>query len=152
MSRLTMLVAVTYTAALAIWTIGKLALGDVAQSTGLIAASSLLITQCIIFTIITPWLVCDEKPKMLTELLPLLTTPWPLLLFVVLVSGIPVITIVASQVWVVGLIILSYFLARGILKTLREGQLRTIALTALQLVPAIALWTGSEVWIPWILS
>lgn len=152
MSRPALLVAVTYTAALAIWTIGRLALGDVAHSTGLIAAGTLLITQCIISTIITPWLAYDAKPKMLTGLLPLLTTPWPLLLLVVVITGIPVITMVASQIWVGGLIILSYFSARGLLQVLREGQLRTIALTVLQLVPAIALWAGHKVWIPWFTS
>ena len=152
MSHLGLLAAVTYTAALAIWFIGRLALGDVAQSTGLIATGTVLITQCIMSTIITPWLVCDAKPKMVTELLPLLTTPWPLLILVILISGVPMSAFVASQIWVVGLIILSYFSARGVLQILREGQLRTIALTVLQLVPAISLWTGSKVWLPWFMS
>ncbi len=149
MIRPALLVAVAYTTALAIWTIGSLALGDVAQSTGLIAAGALLITQCIASTVITPWLACDAKPAALTGIAPLVTTPWPLLLLVIGISGISTITIVASQIWAGGLIILSYFCARGLLRILREGQLRTIALTILQLAPAIALWAGRKTWIPW---
>jgi uncharacterized membrane protein YqgA involved in biofilm formation len=149
MIRPALLVAVAYTTALAIWTIGRLALGEVAQSTGLIAAGALLITQCIMSTIITPWLACDAKPKVLTGLVPLVTIPWPLLLLLIKISGISTITMMASQIWVGGLIILSYFSARGLLRILREGQLRTIALTVLQLAPATALWAGRKAWIPW---
>jgi uncharacterized membrane protein YqgA involved in biofilm formation len=149
MIRPALLVAVAYTTALAIWTIGRLALGEVAQSTGLIAAGALLITQCIMSTIITPWLACDAKPEVLTGLVPLVTIPWPLLLLLIKISGISTITMMASQIWVGGLIILSYFSARGLLRVLREGQLRTIALTVLQLAPATALWAGRKAWIPW---
>ncbi len=149
MMRPALLVAVAYTTALAIWTIGSLALGDVAQSTGLIAAGALLITQCIASTVITPWLACDAKPGVLTGLAPLVTTPWPLLLLVIVISGISTITMVASQIWAGGIIILSYFSARGLQRILREGQLRTIALTVLQLAPATALWAGRKAWIPW---
>ena len=152
MSRAALLVAVAYTAALMTWTIGSLALGNVAQSTGLIATSALLITQSIISTILTPWLACDSNKGMPTGLLPLLTAPWPLLLLVVMISGIPIIAIVASQVCVGGLIILSFFSARGLLRMLQEGQLRTIALTVLQLVPATILWAGHKVWTPWFTS
>jgi len=149
MIRPALLVAVAYTAALAIWTIGRLALGDVAQSTGHIAAGALLLTQCITSILITPWLAYDVKPEALTSLVPLLITPWPLLLLVIKISGISTMAMVASQIWVGGLIILSYFSARGLLRVLREGQLRTVALTVLQLAPATALWAARKVWIPW---
>lgn len=152
MSRAALLIAVAYTAAIAIWTIGRLALGDLAQSTGLVAASALLVTQCIMSTIFTPWLACDSKPGLPTGLLPLLVTPWPLLLLVVEISGIPMISMVKSQIWVVGLLILSYFSTRAILRVLREGQLRTIALIVLQLTPATALWTGHNAWVSWLTS
>lgn len=149
MIRAALLVAVAFTTALTIWTIGRLALGYAAQSTGLIAAGALLLSQCIMSIIITPWLAYEAKPRVLTSLAPLVTTPWPLLLLVIMISGISAISIVASQIWVGGLIILSYFSARGILRVLSEGQLRTIALTVLQLAPATALWAGREAWIPW---
>jgi len=152
MIRAVLLVAVAYTAALAIWMVGRLALGDDAQSTGLIAAGALLITQCIMSTFITPWLACDAKSEVLTGLAPLLTAPWPLLILVIEISGISMINIVASQIWVGGLIILSYFSARGLLRLLHEGQLQTITLTVLQLVPATALWAGRKAWIPWFTS
>jgi hypothetical protein len=149
MIRVALLVAMSYTTALAIWTVGRLALGEVAQSTGITAAGALLVTQCIMSMIITPWLACDAKQGAPAGLLPLVTTPWPLLLLVIGISGISAITIVASQIWVGGLIILSYFSARGFLRVVREGQLRTITLTILQLVPAMALWAGRETWTPW---
>ena len=149
MMRAALLVAVAFTTALTIWTIGRLALGEVAQSTGLIAAGALLLTQCIISTIITPWLAYEAKPGVLTGLVPLVTTPWPLLLLVIGISSVSTINIVASQIWVGGLIVLSYFSARGILRVLREGQLRIISLAVLQLAPATALWAGRNAWIPW---
>ena len=144
-----LLVAVVYTTALAIWTIGRLALGDTAQSTGLIAYGAVLITQCIISAIITPWLACEVKPEKLIALVPLVTTPWPLLLLVVGISGVSTLSVGASQIWVGVLIILSYYSTRGALGFLSEGQLRTITLTVMQLAPAIVLWAGRKTWIPW---
>jgi hypothetical protein len=149
MTRSALLVAVVYTAALAVWTIGKLALGEEALTTGLIAAGAVLVTQCIVAAIITPWLACDPEPEVLTGLVPLLTTPWPLLLLVTWVAGISAVAVVASQIWVGGLIALSYLSARGLLRVLSEGQWRTIALTALQVAPATVLWAGRETWVPW---
>ena len=147
-----LLVAVAYTIALAIWTVGRIALGEAAQSTGLIAAGALLITQCIISAVIAPWLACGTKLHGPTSLVPLVTTPWPLLLLIIGISGIPAFDMVASQIWAGGLITLSYFSARSLLRVVGEGQLRTLALTVLQLVPAIALWAGRKVWVPWFTS
>ena len=149
MIRSALLVAVAYTATIAVWTIGRLALGEVAQSTGLIAASALLITQCIIAMLITPWLAGDEKGQGVTGVVPLLTTPWPLLLLVIGISGISTTTMVLSQIWVGGLAILSYLSARGLIRILRDGQLRNIVQTVLQFAPATALWAGRKTWIPW---
>jgi hypothetical protein len=150
--RSTLLVAVVYTAALAVWTIGKLALGAAPLPTGLLAVGALLVTQCIVVAIITPWLACDAKAKVLSGLAPLLTTPWPLLLLAARISGLSTVTVVASQAWVGGLIAFSYIGARGLMRVLGEGQLRTIALTVLQLAPATALWAGRAVWLPWFAS
>lgn len=150
--RSALLVAVVYTAALAVWTIGKLALGAAPLPTGLLAVGALLVTQCIVVAIVTPWLACDAKAKALSGLAPLLTTPWPLLLLAAWISGLSTIAIVASQVWVGGLITISYLSARGLLRVLSEGQLRTIALTVLQLAPATVLWAERAVWLPWFAS
>ncbi len=153
MIRTTLLVAVAFTTALTIWTIGRLALGELAQSTGLIAAGALLITQCIMSTVISPWLACDAKPGvLLAGLVAFVITPWPLLLLIIEISGISIISMVTSQIWVAALIILSYFSARGLRRILREDQWRTIALTVLQLVPATLLWAGRNAWVPWFTS
>ena len=149
MTRAALLVPLTYTAALAVWTLGKLALGETPQSTGMIAAGALLLTQCILSAIVTPWLACDAKPRIPTGLVPLVTTPWPLILLVIGISGISVIAMLASQIMVGALIVISYVGTRGLLNVLQEGQLRTTALTALQLAPAIMLWAGRTTWVPW---
>ena len=74
--RASLLFAVAYTAALTIWTLGKLLLGNTAQATGLVATEALLITQGVLATFITPLLVSDARPASLPALLPLVTTPW----------------------------------------------------------------------------
>jgi len=149
MIRATLLVAVAFTTALTVWTIGRLALGEIAQSTGLIAAGALLITQCIMSIVISPWLACDAKPGVLTGLVSFVITPWPLLLLIIKISGISIFSMVMSQIWVAALIILSYFSTRGLQHILRKDQWRTIVLTVLQLVPATVLWAGRNAWVPW---
>jgi hypothetical protein len=152
MKRTTLLVAVAFTTALTIWTIGRLALGELAQSTGLIAAGALLITQCIMSIVISPWLACDAKSGVMTGLISFVITPWPLLLLIIQISGISIFSMLTSQIWVAALIVLSYFSARGLRRILREDQWRTIALTVLQLVPATVLWAGRNAWVPWFTS
>ena len=56
MKRTAMLVAITYTAALALWAIGRLARGEAAELTGIFASGVLLITQCTVVVIIMPWM------------------------------------------------------------------------------------------------
>jgi hypothetical protein len=73
MMRAAMLVAVAYTAALAIWTIGMLALSEGAATSGPVLAGALLITQCIAAAVVTPWLACDAAPRVRAGLVPLVT-------------------------------------------------------------------------------
>ena len=149
MTRGAALLALAYTAALAIWITGRLALGDAAHPTGIAAAGALLISQCIVAVLAAPWLAGAAGGERMTGLVPLVITPWPLLVLVVKISGISTLTMVASQFWVGALIVLSYLGARGVLRILREAQLQTIALTIMQVVPAVALWAGRETWVPW---
>ena len=147
--RAALLFAIACTAALTVWTLGQLILGNTAHSTGLLATEAMLITQVILATFITPLLVCDAKSTSLPELLPLVTTPWPLFLLLIGISGYSTTAMALSQLWVAGLILLSYLGTLGIMRVVRQDQLKTIALTILQLAPATILWAGREVWIPW---
>lgn len=147
--RAAMVVAVAYTAALTIWTLGMLTLADTAELLGPSLVAALLITQCITAAVFTPWLACDTIAQARPGLAPLVTAPWPLLVLVVKVSGVSALAVAASQLWVGGIVVLSYFGARVLPRILGAGQSWTIALTVLQLAPAVTLWAGRQAWVPW---
>jgi len=147
--RAAMLVAVAYTAALAIWTIGLLTLTDTADLLGPTLVGTLLTTQCITAAFFTPWLACDAIPRAGPGLAPLVTAPWPLLILAGKVSDVSALAVAASQLWVGGIVVLSYVGARALARIFGAGQPWTIALTALQLAPAVMLWAGRQAWVPW---
>lgn len=149
MTRPVLLMALAGTAALAIWMIGRLALGEAAQPTGLAVAGAALMTQCIMGLYLGPWLAGDSTSVEWAGVLALVTVPWPLLVLAVKFSGISSISMVTSQIWVGSIIILSCLGARALMRVFAEGQLRIIAIAVLQCIPATVLWAGRRTWLAW---
>jgi len=151
-TRSALLTALACTAAMAIWMIGSLALGEAAQEIGLALAGAALIVQCIMGVYLGPWLAGDSASAEWVGALALVTVPWPLLVLAVKFSGISSISMVASQIWVAGIIILGCLGARALMRMFAEGQLRIIAFTVLQSVPATILWAGRRTWLAWFIG
>jgi len=151
-TRPALLMALACTAAMAIWMIGSLALGQAARPVGLAVAGASLTIQCFLGVYLGPWLAGDSTSVEWGGALALVTVPWPLLVLAVKFSGISSISMVASQIWVVGIIILSCLGARALMRVIAEGQLRIVALTVFQFIPATVLWAGRRTWLPWFIS
>ena len=152
MIRPALLTSLACTAAMAIWMIGRLALGEAAQPTGLAVAGAALLTQCIVGVYLGPWLARDSKSAEWAGAMALITVPWPLLILAVKFSGISSISMVGSQIWVASMIILSGLGARVLMRVFAEGQRRVIAFTVLQCVPATVLWAGRRTWLGWFIG
>lgn len=139
-------------AAFAVWTLGRLALGDQAQAVGVVAAGSLLMLQGVLLVIMMPWLAGGPEPQKLMNLAALVAVPWPLFALALNISDLGPVHIVASQLWLTGIVLLSYFISRVLLRALHTERPRTLVATVLQLAPAVLLWAVRDTWIPWFVS
>ena len=152
MIRPALLMALACTAAIALWMIGRLALGEAAYPTGLAVARASLVTQCIMAVYLGPWLASDSQSIEWAGAMALITVPWPLLILAVKFSGISSVSMVGSQIWVASMIILSCLGARVLMRVFAEDQRRIIAFTVLQCIPATLLWAGHRTWLGWFIG
>ena len=145
-------IGIVYTAAAAAWLFGRLLLGANLGPTSASALDALLLTQCLVAWVATPWFAAggDHRTNVLAIAL-LVSVPWPLLVLILQFSDQSYIGVVAGQFAVVAIVAVCYFASR-FLHRIADADGFQMGVLVLQTGPVLALWSLSDAWLGWVVG